>query len=419
MTKAPATRPRKRTHLSGEQIASLQASFDSNPLPDATIRHRLAVYLGITERTVQIWFQNRRAKARKMEAGNTSAPAGTTPGGWAGAASGLTNPSPYRHPLLPSARQPAPRYQPTFCKMMTPDRFEKMQSAPPPPAIASAPTHGIRQRPRSASKPEPKSKSLVDTLPARAMSEDTARPLALANDGLAGAINVPAHVLRIGTWTRFASSAVDNWGLTCLCNQQELIWQIYANGQDFRIHVPFASVHQLSFGPVPEDPASAALQVQVDPSQLIFAMSLQGDEWVRCGDFSEDKQATHLYIHELQAPYELLQQAVLDIMTHVPELTSKWILSQSPSSACSTTSLDLCRDLTLSPSATPEPYMMQAMYQPLPVDRKSFDPSTSIMTLQAPFYYPVTNDPALLDSANTSPSYFQNLMFSDVINNLA
>ncbi|PHZ17923.1 homeobox, partial [Rhizopus microsporus ATCC 52813] len=56
---------RRRTHLKPSQVAVLQETFVTNTLPDAAMRAQLAQELGVSERTVQIWFQNRRAKARK------------------------------------------------------------------------------------------------------------------------------------------------------------------------------------------------------------------------------------------------------------------------------------------------------------------------------------------------------------------
>lgn len=159
------TRSRKRTHLTASQIASLQASFAINPLPDASIRHGLSMSLGITERTVQIWFQNRRAKARKMEdianGRSTVTPGGirTTP-----LASSTTSLS------IPA---PTSRYQATFRSMMTPQLFEEMNAAAAtlPPQPASVYT-GHRRRPRSTSKPE-KPKLAPAPLAPRSMSEET------------------------------------------------------------------------------------------------------------------------------------------------------------------------------------------------------------------------------------------------------
>lgn len=126
---------RKRTHLSSTQVSQLESSFQENSLPDSSIRSRLAKKLSISERTVQIWFQNRRAKQKKMKV------------------------------YLRDQKQDLPRYQPTFRSLMTPKAFEEPQ------------IQTFRERPRSISKPEPKSLQLLSDIELmqqnqRAMSED-------------------------------------------------------------------------------------------------------------------------------------------------------------------------------------------------------------------------------------------------------
>lgn len=158
---------RKRTHLTASQIASLQASFATNPLPDSAIRHSLSMSLGITERTVQIWFQNRRAKARKMDekinekAGSTSS---------SSSSSSLTTTS-ATSTSTPSTTQ-TPRYQATFRSLMTPELFEEMKATADSASINGGSLEK-RRRPRSASKPEkPKPTPMIPLAP-RAMSEET------------------------------------------------------------------------------------------------------------------------------------------------------------------------------------------------------------------------------------------------------
>jgi len=56
--------PKKRQRTSPEQFATLLSFFESNPNPTPKDRKKLADKTGMTARTVQIWFQNRRAKYR-------------------------------------------------------------------------------------------------------------------------------------------------------------------------------------------------------------------------------------------------------------------------------------------------------------------------------------------------------------------
>lgn len=157
----PSTSTRKRTHLKPSQVATLQEAFNANPLPDSSVRSQLAQELAVTERTIQIWFQNRRAKARKIDviptntssvpsSGSSSIRPNTTGGAWLEQQQHLQ-----RHST-------PPRYQATFRTMMTPERFEELKDG----------QQQIRKRPRSCSKPEPKSSLLLESFNnSRAMSE--------------------------------------------------------------------------------------------------------------------------------------------------------------------------------------------------------------------------------------------------------
>lgn len=67
---------KKRKRTAPEQLKVLEDIFNAHQHPNLSLRNQLAHQLGMTPRSVQIWFQNRRAKARNMEF-NTSA--GPTP----------------------------------------------------------------------------------------------------------------------------------------------------------------------------------------------------------------------------------------------------------------------------------------------------------------------------------------------------
>ncbi|KAF7682452.1 Homeobox protein HD-10 [Astathelohania contejeani] len=55
-----------RRRTSKTQLKVLEETFKTTVRPDANLRRALGEQLGMTSRAVQIWFQNRRAKVKKM-----------------------------------------------------------------------------------------------------------------------------------------------------------------------------------------------------------------------------------------------------------------------------------------------------------------------------------------------------------------
>jgi hypothetical protein len=58
----------KRQRATQDQLVTLEVEFNKNPTPTAVVRERIAQDINMTERSVQIWFQNRY--------GHTSGPIG-------------------------------------------------------------------------------------------------------------------------------------------------------------------------------------------------------------------------------------------------------------------------------------------------------------------------------------------------------
>ncbi|XP_063424159.1 LIM homeobox transcription factor 1-beta-like isoform X1 [Mytilus trossulus] len=57
---------RPRTILNTQQRRKFKAAFELNPKPCRKVREQLASETGLTVRVVQVWFQNQRAKVKKM-----------------------------------------------------------------------------------------------------------------------------------------------------------------------------------------------------------------------------------------------------------------------------------------------------------------------------------------------------------------
>ena len=52
-------RNQKRQRATQDQMMTLEIEFNKNPTPTALVRERIASDINMTERSVQIWFQNR------------------------------------------------------------------------------------------------------------------------------------------------------------------------------------------------------------------------------------------------------------------------------------------------------------------------------------------------------------------------
>ncbi|XP_003379915.1 LIM/homeobox protein Lhx3 [Trichinella spiralis] len=61
---------RPRTTISAKQLETLKHAYQLSPKPARHVRERLALDTGLDMRVVQVWFQNRRAKEKRMKKDN-------------------------------------------------------------------------------------------------------------------------------------------------------------------------------------------------------------------------------------------------------------------------------------------------------------------------------------------------------------
>merc|ERR1719425_67628 len=56
-----------RTTIKAKQLEVLKTAFNQTPKPTRHIREQLAKETGLSMRVIQVWFQNKRSKERRMK----------------------------------------------------------------------------------------------------------------------------------------------------------------------------------------------------------------------------------------------------------------------------------------------------------------------------------------------------------------
>lgn len=58
---------RPRTTISAKQLEALKRAYNDSPKPARHVREQLSAETGLDMRVVQVWFQNRRAKEKRLK----------------------------------------------------------------------------------------------------------------------------------------------------------------------------------------------------------------------------------------------------------------------------------------------------------------------------------------------------------------
>ncbi|KAK4939199.1 hypothetical protein LTR10_020498 [Elasticomyces elasticus] len=243
----------KRQRATQDQLVTLEQEFNKNPTPTAATRERIASEINMTERSVQIWFQNSRRRAKIKMIAKKSIENGED----------CDNlPEPLRQLLA----------------------MQAMESGRPFPGQ-------LLRRPGGP------------------MAQYGSGGMMMNGDLTAQGKVVIQHFtcrsLSIGTWRRVGQNAMD---LVIFYSPDKACITYYINNDSagYKIEFPFAYIKsiQLEAGDTAPNangspPRPGGLVIELTRPPNFFMDSSNSGGFYQCGDFTEDQQASHVLSHHL------------------------------------------------------------------------------------------------------------------------
>ncbi|KAJ5513110.1 Homeodomain [Penicillium fimorum] len=235
----------KRQRATQDQLVLLEIEFNKNPTPTATTRERIASDINMTERSVQIWFQNRRAKIKMLAKKSIETGEGCD-----------SIPESMRHYL-------AMQFDPN--KPGARDPFGRAGAYGPPSMYAN--------------ETNPSGKVVISHFTCRSLT--------------------------VGSWRRIGQNAMD---LVVFYSPDKACMTYYINNDaaGYKIEYPFAYIKNITLetgdpnpGPNGEPPRQGGLVVELNRPPHFYMDSSNSGGFYQCGDFTEEQQASQIMVHHL------------------------------------------------------------------------------------------------------------------------
>ncbi|KAK9469670.1 hypothetical protein V1512DRAFT_256785 [Lipomyces arxii] len=309
----------KRQRATTEQLTILENEFSVNAAPNGKTRQRIANSINMTERSVQIWFQNRRAKIKllakkSIETGEDS-------------------------DLIPKSMKEYLAVQAAGTGFTTSNAYFARGFG----LTASRATLG-----RSASFSNVSDRPFM--MPGIGDMPFSAVDFARQAQAQTAVSRINCRSLMIGTWRRVSSSAMD-FVVLYTPSQQRFTYFISNDSIGFKIEYFFASVqkiyvegHRSEGGSKSDSNSSTGLEmgdlviVLSHPPQFYMETSGPTVGWFETGDFTENQQATMVLEHRLSGPLKALEQQLAELLCLKPDgsLPNRPMRSNSSESSAST-----------------------------------------------------------------------------------
>ncbi|KAI2694576.1 transcriptional regulator family: Homeodomain [Penicillium roqueforti] len=235
----------KRQRATQDQLVLLEIEFNKNPTPTAATRERIASDINMTERSVQIWFQNRRAKIKMLAKKSIETGEGCD-----------SIPESMRHYL-------AMQFDPN--KAGARDPFGRVGAYGQPSMYAN--------------ETSPSGKVVISHFTCRSLT--------------------------VGSWRRIGQNAMD---LVVFYSPDKACMTYYINNDaaGYKIEYPFAYIKNITLetgdpspGPNGEPPRPGGLVVELNRPPHFYMDSSNSGGFYQCGDFTEEQQASQIMVHHL------------------------------------------------------------------------------------------------------------------------
>ncbi|KAI8978601.1 homeobox domain-containing protein [Pilobolus umbonatus] len=309
---------KKRTRVTPSQLSILEETFNMSATPDSKMRKQLAVKLQMPERSIQIWFQNRRAKVKMLQ--RRVVLRQEQESARARMCAEVTQPTyPYWFPTEPYSRPFAanvPSKMPIH-RAWSSDMTTRHSSIPPPPSLfqnsygSETPSISINGRSDMGDDiygltVSPSTTPQPYGVHRRLESEPLQSAPSHSTTGL-----ITATSITVGSWHRMKISPHD---LMCHFKMPErsFSWHIRDSNYHFKMMMPFDNIASIVLN-VLEDNISAQIDMDLIEPPIFFMENTNGS-WVQCSDFTEGMQASIVLRHIIRGLASDLRQELLSIV---------------------------------------------------------------------------------------------------------
>ncbi|KAI9483681.1 MAG: homeobox domain-containing protein [Benjaminiella poitrasii] len=330
---------KKRTRVTPSQLTILEETFTISSTPDSKMRKQLSYKLQMPERSIQIWFQNRRAKVKMLQKrallrqeqevarARLCSEANSQYGYPYWYLQQQQQQQPYYHQPYSAMQHKLPAHRAWSTDMVVgPNTNQFVPPPPPPPPFSQLlqydpPTISVtgsstNSNPQDLKEdiysltisPSPTPQSFA--APRRLESEPPHNTTAAATLSTLNTGIITATTVTIGSWHRMKISQQD---LMCYykLNERVFSWHIRDSNYHFKMMISFDSIAAVELN-VLEDHISAQIDIDlIEPP--IFFMEKNNSNWIQCSDFTEGMQASVALHHTVRGLASDLRQELLSI----------------------------------------------------------------------------------------------------------